>query len=159
MADLIERQAAIDAILNNVEPFAIVEPGTTCVIGAGVKDGDVIRELENLPSAQTEHSCESCRYNNLEWDEEPCDSCTAVGETNHWKPAEDVTVKCIATIQFDEEKLKEIVDSAIVRCKDCKFWNPNYRCCEGIGNWFGIEGEWDETGFCYKGERREDGNE
>lgn len=52
MSDLISRQAAIEAIQNEVEPFVMVEPGTTCVIGAGVNDADVIRVLEQLPSAQ-----------------------------------------------------------------------------------------------------------
>ena len=54
MDDLISRQAAIDAIQNEVEPFVIVEPSTTCVIGAGVKDEDVIRIIEQLPPAQPE---------------------------------------------------------------------------------------------------------
>ena len=43
----------------------------------------------------------------------------------------------------------------IVRCKDCKYWNPNNRECEGIGNWFGLIDAWSENGFCYKGERVE----
>ena len=44
----------------------------------------------------------------------------------------------------------------IVRCKDCKYYNRQHHYCEGIGNWFGYEGEWSDNGFCYKGERRED---
>ena len=56
MDDLISRQAAIDAIQNEVEPFAIVKPGTTCVIGAGVKNADVIRTIEQLPPAQPEEA-------------------------------------------------------------------------------------------------------
>lgn len=51
MDDLISRQAAIDAIMNEVEPFAIVEPGTTCVIGIGVNNKDVVRVLEQMPTA------------------------------------------------------------------------------------------------------------
>ena len=43
----------------------------------------------------------------------------------------------------------------IVRCKDCKYWNPFSRECEGIGNWFGLIDAWSENGFCYKGERVE----
>ena len=54
MNDSISRKAAIDAVQNEVEPFVIVEPGTTRVIGAGVHDEDVIRVLENLPSAEPE---------------------------------------------------------------------------------------------------------
>lgn len=41
----------------------------------------------------------------------------------------------------------------LVRCKDCKFFNPHIRECEGIGKWFGLEGEWDENDFCSKGEK------
>lgn len=44
----------------------------------------------------------------------------------------------------------------IIRCKDCKYWNPYYAECEGIGNWFGFEGAWSENGYCYKAERREE---
>lgn len=50
-SDSISKQAAIEAIANEVEPFVIVEPGTTCVIGAGVKEADVFSKLESLPSA------------------------------------------------------------------------------------------------------------
>lgn len=42
----------------------------------------------------------------------------------------------------------------VVRCKDCKYWNPTYRYCEGIGNWFGEVDSWSDNGFCFKGERR-----
>ena len=67
MDDYISRQAAINALMNDIEPFVIVEPGTTCVIGAGIKDSDVIKMLEAMPSADVqpvrhghwiEHVCE-----------------------------------------------------------------------------------------------------
>ena len=45
----------------------------------------------------------------------------------------------------------------IIRCRDCKFWNPHDAECEGIGNWFGFEGAWSENGYCYKAERRKGG--
>ena len=48
----------------------------------------------------------------------------------------------------------ELVD--VVRCKDCKYWNPTHRYCEGIGNWFGEVDSWSDNGFCFKGERRTD---
>lgn len=44
-------------------------------------------QVLELPSAQPELKCNSCRYNHLEWYEEPCDSCTMGGETNHYKPS------------------------------------------------------------------------
>ena len=45
----------------------------------------------------------------------------------------------------------------IVRCRDCKYWNPTHRYCDGIGNWFGEVDSWSDNGFCFKGERRSDG--
>lgn len=36
-----------------------------------------------------DHTCETCRYNYLTWDMEPCDSCTMGGPSNHWEPKED----------------------------------------------------------------------
>lgn len=47
----------------------------------------------------------------------------------------------------------------VVRCKDCKYWNPTHRYCEGIGNWFGEVDSWSDNGFCFKGERRTDGTD
>lgn len=54
----------------------------------------------------------------------------------------------------------EVTDDAVplVRCKDCKYYNLQHHYCEGIGNWFGIEGEWGDNGYCYKGERKDNGN-
>ena len=54
MDDYISRQTAINALMNDIEPFVIVEPGTTCVIGAGIKDSDVIKMLEAMPSADVQ---------------------------------------------------------------------------------------------------------
>lgn len=33
-------------------------------------------------------SCSTCRHFARRWSEEPCDSCTMGGETNHWERAE-----------------------------------------------------------------------
>lgn len=44
----------------------------------------------------------------------------------------------------------------VIRCKDCKYWNPHIKECEGIVNWFGLANEWSENGFCFKGERKEE---
>lgn len=60
MDDMISRQEAIDAIMDEVEPFAIVEAGTTCVIGIGVNNADVVRVLEQLPPAQPEKRWKPC---------------------------------------------------------------------------------------------------
>lgn len=42
---------------------------------------------------------------------------------------------------------------SVVRCKDCKYWNPCVKECAGFGKWFGLDGEWGETDFCSRGER------
>lgn len=44
----------------------------------------------------------------------------------------------------------------VIRCKDCKYWNPIHKYCEGIGYWFGEEDSWGENGFCYKGEKKDE---
>lgn len=51
--------------------------------------------------------------------------------------------------------IKELDLVEVVRCKDCKYYNFQHHYCEGIGNWFGIEDEWSDNGYCYKGERIE----
>ena len=56
-----------------------------------------------------------------------------------------------------EYRLNELPSTEIIHCRECKFWNPNIRECEGVGNWFGFEDAWSENGFCYKAERKTDG--
>lgn len=36
-----------------------------------------------------EHTCETCKYSRLTWDQEPCDSCTMSGDGNKWEEAEE----------------------------------------------------------------------
>ena len=60
----------------------------------------------------------------------------------------------VANILSHTKTVKDAVK--VVRCKDCKYWHPKHRYCEGIGNWFENADSWSENGFCYKGEKRED---
>ena len=62
--------------------------------------------------------------------------------------------KCVATIRFDEDKMKEIVDDAIIRCKDCKHYVPeDYNCLQmDTGGWMYYPDD-----FCSLAERRTDG--
>lgn len=77
----------------------------------------------------------------------------------------DELIEIAHRIRLDSrERIERMIESAptvdaveVVRCKDCKYYNPQHHYCEGIGNWFGIEGEWSDNGYCYKGERKEDG--
>ena len=54
------------------------------------------------------------------------------------------------------DEMPTIDAEPVIRCKDCKYWNFREGFCEGIGNWFGLVGEWDENGFCYKGEKMDE---
>lgn len=70
-------------------------------------------------------------------------------------------IEVIMRIDFAATTGTEIVAHAekiseLVRCKDCKYYNHRHHYCDGIGYWFGLEDEWSDNGFCYKGERRED---
>lgn len=63
----------------------------------------------------------------------------------------------MVTSVFDVVKSLPSTQPEIIHCRDCKYWNPNSMECEGIGNWFGFEGAWEENGYCYKAERKADG--
>lgn len=65
-------------------------------------------------------------------------------------------IKALAYDRQQYEKGYADAKAEIVRCKDCKYWNPTHRYCEGIGNWFGEVDSWSDNGFCFKGERRTD---
>ena len=64
----------------------------------------------------------------------------------------------IATIQFDEDKMREIIDNAIIRCKDCKYMTEHYDTDGNAPYW--TCSEWDSgtdyDGFCHYAERRTD---
>lgn len=66
MDDLIsrQRQAILDALCDNCETV-----NSSCAHYPCKR----YLAIEQLPSAQ--RTCDTCRYNGLEWDEEPCDSC------------------------------------------------------------------------------------
>lgn len=75
---------------------------------------------------------------------------------------------CIANIHFDEEQLREIVDNAIIRCKDCKhqkkYWHEDKRMkdkgywiygCNLIDDSFVGTPVWGEDNqFCSSAERK-----
>lgn len=48
----------------------------------------------------------------------------------------------------------------VVRCRDCRYYQSDYRYCEYWGDMFYHWEAWEainEEGFCDKGERKEDG--
>lgn len=57
---------------------------------------------------------------------------------------------------YELEKIPTVDAVPVVRCKDCKYFNPHVMECEGIGKWFGLEGEWGANDYCSKAERKDD---
>ena len=121
--DLIDRQAAIDMIRLYREDEAV--------------DLDELESsIAMMPSAQLEvpdfvewRACETCRYNGLNWDEEPCDSCTNGGENNHWKPS---------------------AQPETIRCEDCKKYDMHDHRCKRWNHGVAV------TDWCSRAERRTD---
>ena len=68
MDDCISRKAAIDGLLNGVEPFGIMDKNRN-LTGVGVRDIDVIEMLEALPSADAVKvvRCKDCKH----WNDAP----------------------------------------------------------------------------------------
>ena len=64
--------------------------------------------------------------------------------------------RCLQEVLDDVRNSPEVDAVPVIRCRECKYWNPREKYCEGIGNWFGIENDWSENGFCYKAERKEE---
>lgn len=61
----------------------------------------------------------------------------------------------IATINISGEELKEIVDKAIIRCKDCKHRDPEDKKCDS-GHGIVWQLPRDDNWFCADGERKEE---
>ena len=77
MKDLIDREKALDCFHDWVDKYG------------DVHTADEMTEYQAIEALPTEKSqCALCQYNDLEWDEEPCDSCTMGGENNHFKAVE-----------------------------------------------------------------------
>ena len=123
-----------------------------------------------LPSAQPEIKCDSCRYNDLEWDQEPCDSCTVVGENCHYKPSAQPELDewCHDCKEYDSEKhccprFNRVIKSAlkdaepeIVRCKDCQYMETY---SDGVSAFYYCNTTDCDTkldGYCHRAKRRTD---
>lgn len=76
-------------------------------------------ELRKLPSAQPERQCNTCSYNCLSWDEEPCDSCTIAN--SHYKPSAHPERKNGKWIGKHERKLFSHPDSITYECSECGY--------------------------------------
>lgn len=73
-------------------------------------------------------------------------------------PTIEPPAKCIAKVQFDEDKMREIVDEVIVHCKDCKhyIYDGDRWLCKVLSNNYEPIVDLDSDGFCSYGERRTD---
>lgn len=66
-----------------------------------------------------------------------------------------VLERCVAKIQIDGDQIKDIVDKAIIRCKDCKHWTLHKRL--GIPWCRELHIDRGADDFCSCAERRTDG--
>lgn len=74
MKDLIDREKALDCFHDWVDKYG------------DVHTADEMTEYQAIEALPTEKSlCALCQHNDLEWDEEPCESCTMGGDNNHFK--------------------------------------------------------------------------
>jgi len=65
MSDLIDRQAAIDAIVNTVSRIGLHDNSEAARYGATFRQHEIIDIIESLPSAEPEIvRCKDCKYYN-----------------------------------------------------------------------------------------------
>ena len=77
-------------------------------------------------------------------------------------PSVDLPTKVIATIEFDGDKLQDIVNNTlsrndivqVVRCKDCKYWHENTQFC-GFFSEFNVAHRMPANAYCCCGERKD----
>ena len=143
MDDVISRQAAIDALCEEY-----------CFGHHDCKrypKCENLRVIQKLPSARPKYDCQTCRYNSLEWNEEPCDSCTMGGESNHYKPLIQFHSEGLYVDGFNDGFREGMQDANayIVRCKDCKYYDTHE--CMGRDSFYGLK----DDDFCSQAERRE----
>ena len=132
MKDLISREKALDCFHDWLDKYG------------DVHTADEMTEYQAIEALPTEKSqCALCQYNDLDWDEEPCESCT--GENNHFKA----------------------VQPEIIHCEDCKWWekmklNDKQGYCHAAkhahysANWeISIYRTTSQSFFCADAERRE----
>lgn len=110
--------------------------------------------------------CDTCLYNDRTWDEEPCDSCTFGGETNHYIPTDHVSRQLVLDAitkyctKYDLRDLladieglppEESEHDEIIFCPACKYGEGPYhnvRCTK----YYGMGGPYD---YCSMAERKE----
>lgn len=97
MSDLISRQAAIEALMDEVPSYGLMDDEGN--IESGCKDKDVIAMLEGLPSAQPE----------IKWDEW-CTDCKEYDQERHSCPRFNRVIRTA----LDDARAER-------NCTDCRF--------------------------------------
>ena len=77
-------------------------------------------------------------------------------------PSVDLPTKVIAKVEFDGDKLQDIVNNTlsrndivqVVRCKDCKYWHENTQFC-GFFSEFNVAHRMPANAYCCCGERKD----
>lgn len=109
MKDLIDREKALDCFHDWVDKYGDVHAV------------DEMTEYQAIEALPTEKSlCALCQYNDLEWDEEPCDSCTMGGENNHFKPKEQPERKTGKWLDDEDDPESVRTDGYCAYCSVCK---------------------------------------
>lgn len=128
MNDPISRQAAIDAVYDE---FKYVY-------------------CYNCENEGKEELCEGCHRKYMMWSA----SLATIERVLTALPSVQPKTKCIAEIKFSKEDLEEIFDKALIRCRDCKYWNTESRECSSPNY---PDGYVTPAGFyCGWAERRQD---
>ena len=78
-------------------------------------------------------------------------------------PSVDLPTKVIATVEFDGDKLQDIVNNTlsrndivqVVRCKDCRYWRSDGECIMHSNYALNIIYGVNENDYCSYGERKD----
>ena len=102
-----------------------------------------IKAIENLPNC----------YNGFS---DTYDKACIIGVLEEL-PAVEPPAKCIAKVQFDEDKMRDIVDEVIVHCKDCKhyIYDGDRWLCKVLSNNYEPIVDLDSDGYCSLAEKGE----
>ena len=128
MSDLIDRQAAIDAIVNTVSGIGLHDNSEVARYGATFRQHEIIDIIEGMPSVQPYSEADIQKMQDLEQ----------------------------AELQKAYECGRASAQPEIVRCKDCKHHSHDvgygYDWCNRTSGVFRVKPE----DFCSKAERRTD---
>lgn len=156
MRDLIDRQAAIEAIVNTASEIGLHDNSEVARYGATFRQHEIIDIIEGMPSAEPEPSDSVYRLYKRAYEagqrnaqpelhyDEWCTDCKEYDQERHCCPRWNRVIR---------ETLKD-AQPKIIHCRDCKYGEQ-----DEIGRWYcrslGCQmGDDDGNGFCSDAERR-----